>query len=117
MTLKSQMAIDARFSILDTDEMAELISYKPYGGTPRTIKAVVIREPLQTRTMDEGRTSDKQCQVYIANHATEGINSVDLRRDKVSLPVRVGEVATDWVVSAVVSKDDGMWHLLCTGAV
>lgn len=116
MTLKNQMGVDARMKILDTDEMAELITYTPFGGTPKTIKAVVIREPLKTRSMDDNRTLDRECQIHIANDASAGVTAVNTRFDKVSLPVNEGEVNVNWLVSAVVSKDEGMWHLVITGA-
>jgi len=115
MTLKNQMGIDARMSILDTDELAESICYTPYGGTQKTIKAIVVREPLQSRSIDENRTSERQCQIHIANDATDGITAVTVRFDKVAFPIRPGETAVSWVVGSVVSKDDGMWHLMVTG--
>lgn len=117
MSLKDQMLRDARQAILNTDEMAELITYTPYGGSGRTIKAIVNREPLKTSSIDEGRTLQRHCRVFVANHASDGVVSVAVRRDKVSLPVNEGGVSVVWDVSQVLSKDEGMWELLLTGGL
>ena len=112
MSFKSQLDDDAVNVFLNTDEFAESLVYTPYAGTPVTIKAIIVRERIDPGSEDHGRILQNQSEIYIANDADEGITSVDKGRDKVSFPKLVGGTAVDWSVVDVLSKDDGMWHLL-----
>lgn len=105
------MALDAVGVFLNDDEFAEEITYTPYGGTPRTIKAIVVRERLGTNPEDSGRTLRNECEIFIANHATSGVTSVDKGDDSVSFPEQIGGSAINWFIMDIISKDDGMWHL------
>ena len=111
MTLKSKLPEDAKGMFLNSDEFAELITYTPNGESPKVIKALVVRERLQADGPDQGRVLNRQAEVYIANHATEGVTSVDKGNDTVSFPVFVEGSAVTWKVVEVLGKDEGMWHL------
>lgn len=113
MSLKDQMLRTARTAILDTGEFAENISYTPYGGSAKTIKAIVDRQDMQAESVDGGNTLARYIRISVANHADDGILSVSVRKDKVSVPWREGGTAEDWLVHQVESKDSGMWTLLC----
>lgn len=111
MTLKSQLPGDAKAAFLNSDEFSELVTYTPNGGSPKIIKAVVVRERLQADGPDQGRVLNRQAEIYIANHATDGVTSVDKGNDTVSFPVFVEGSAVPWKVVEVLGKDEGMWHL------
>ena len=111
MTLKSQFPEDAKDAFLNSDEFAESITYTPNGGSPKVIKALVVRERLQADGPDQGRVLNRQAEIYIANDATEGVTSVDKGNDTVSFPVFVEGSAVPWKVVEVLGKDEGMWHM------
>lgn len=114
MSFKDQINRTAKCAILDTGEFAETITFTPYGGSAKSIKAVVDRHDLNTIGVDQNLSLSRQCRVHVANDATYGITSVNERQDKVTLPPVEGETAVDWLVSRVLYKDEGMWGLLCT---
>jgi len=111
VTLKSQFPEDAKDAFLNSDEFAESITYTPNGGSPKVIKALVVRERLQADGPDQGRVLNRQAEIYIANDATEGVTSVDKGNDTVSFPVFVEGSAVPWKVVEVLGKDEGMWHM------
>lgn len=113
MSLRSKMVSDMKAHILNTDQFAETILYKVYGGSNLTIKAVVQREQLQSFGYDQDRTNSKKIMVHVANDVDDGITSVNERFDKVSVPEFDGGVAIDWLVTEVKHKDAGSWILVC----
>ncbi len=112
MTLKTQMSSDAIKVYLNSDEFAEVITYTPKGGSAKSIKAVIVRNRLEAGTEDAGRILRNQCEVYIANDATDGVTSVDKGDDILQFPEQVGGSNISWVVEDIISKSGGMWHLL-----
>lgn len=111
MTFKTQLSEDGKNLFLNTDEFAESIIYTPNGGSPKVIKALVVRERLQADGPDQGRVLNRQAEIYVANDAVQGIASVDKGNDTVSFPVFVEGSAVSWKVVEVLGKDEGMWHL------
>ncbi len=112
MTLKTQLSIDAVKVYLNSDEFAETITYTPKNGSPKSIKAVVIRGRLGAGGEDAGRILRNQCEVYIANDTTDGVTSVDKGDDKLDFPKLAGGVSVTWVVEDILSMDEGIWRLL-----
>lgn len=97
---------------LNSDEFAEEITYTPNGGSPITINAIVTRSRLDPAEEDGGRILQNQCEIQIANDATDGVTSVDKGNDMVSLPAVVGGDSVEWVVIDILEADEGAWHLL-----
>lgn len=112
MTLKTKMQADAVQTFLNTDEFAETITYTPYGGTNKSIKALVDRKRLEPMTETSGRFLSNTAEVMIANHATYGVTSVAKGYDKVIMEKSPGGDSQTWLVIDVMASDDGMWHLL-----
>lgn len=113
MSLRDQMAFDMKYRILNNDEFSENVAYTPYGGSGKTIKALVIRERLETSPQDAGRAMNRRAEIYIANDATLGVSVVDKGRDEVQMPVYEGGSPFEtWTVIDVISKDSGAWRLL-----
>ena len=107
------MVSDARNIFLNANEFAEQITYAPSGGVPKTIKAVVDRSRVDSSVQDSGRLVGKQAEIWIANHATDGVTSVNKGNDVVSMPnYNEGGSSVNWRVVEIIHKDEGMWHLL-----
>jgi len=111
MSFKDIVKSDAINTTLNPDELAEEIAYTPLDQDAKTIKAVVVREPIEPGSEDQGRILQKQAEIHIANDADEGVSSVNINGDMVSFPVRIGEDAVDWALIKIVKKDSGLWQL------
>lgn len=113
MSLKTRMLEDMAYRILNNDEFSENIVYTPYGGTAKTIKAVVIRERLETSPQDAGRALHRQAEIFIANDATYGMAAVQKGQDSIQMAVyEGGSPMVVWSVEDILSKDSGAWRLL-----
>lgn len=113
MSLRTGMLADMAYCILNNDEHAENIVYTPYGGTAKTIKAVAIRERLQTSPQDAGRAIHRQAEVYIANDATYGMATVKKGQDEIQMAVYDGgSPMVVWSVIDILANDAGAWRLL-----
>jgi hypothetical protein len=112
MTLKTKMAADTLQTFLNTNEFAEDITYVPYGGTNKSIKAVLIRRGLDPAGEDTGRIMHNQVEIMIARDINYGMTSIKKGQDKVILPANIGGDDDIWLVVDILGQDDGMWHLL-----
>jgi len=91
-----------------TDVFAEAVTYKPYGGTPRAIYAIVTRQqPGPIGDAPHGHSPFLKLDVE--NSAVTGISSgeVDCGKDLVSLPVRIGDAAQDRRITDILFQDAG----------
>ena len=112
MAFKDRLLQDARLAFLSED-IAEMISYTPFGESPKLIKAVVRRDRLEPSAQDQSRLLAKQAEIWVSNHEEDGILLVTKGEDIVSMPVyEGGSPSVDWRVIEILSKDPGMWHLL-----
>lgn len=98
---------------------AEDVIYHPRGGSPRTIKAVVDRQPRQALP-EVGTTLAAFQVVEVRNVATSvdddgygGIASseIDLNGDEIELPVRVGAPAEKRRLTEILTQDEGVLKL------
>lgn len=112
MSFKTKLKNDSRDCFLNADEFAEEITYCPYGGANKGIKAIVNRQRVSPAGEDGGRTLVKDIEVMIANDDTYGMASINKGYDKVIIPKTVGGVDAIYFVADVIGQDDGMWHLL-----
>ena len=112
MGFKDQIVEDARNIFLDsTTGFAEDIVYTPYGGTAKTIKAVVERKTLEPNQQGSTSIVGRELEISILNDADEGVADVVKGQDKVSLPVWSGGESVDWVVVDISFKDEAMFLL------
>ena len=113
MTFKDNLSTDAYTTFLNTSEHAEVITYTPNGGSPASIKAIVIRQRVEPASEDHGRGLKNEVEIMIANDATYGVTSVDKGNDTVALKKVIGDTSdTIYFLADILSHDDGMWHLL-----
>ena len=77
--------------------------------TERQITALVNRQPVDDLG-DMPKGTAPRLTINVRNDATYGISSseIDLGRDKVSVPVRIGEAAQERKLSKILSQDAGM---------
>lgn len=117
MSLAERIVTDAAAVFLNSDHFAETVTYYPHRfgtpATPRTIKAVVIRNQVSAFNPDEQIVPEFE--VRVANNSTTGISSDELNTggDRIGLAVRVGETATKRSVQLLSEHDTGMLVLIC----
>lgn len=77
------------------DTFGEDVIYTPYGGSARTIKAIVKRNP-DAQIGPDGEALAPLLEITVENHATRGISTATMNghgADKVTVAVRKGETA------------------------
>lgn len=111
MTFQDQTLNDAKDCLMNTDEFAEEVVYTPYGGSAKTVDAIVVREQIQKNEQALGQIGERVFELYILNDATLGVTSVKKGQDIVSLPVLIGGSSVNFSVVDIISKDDALWHL------
>jgi len=113
VSFKDAVKQDAYTAFLNADEFAETVTYTPYGGEARSIKAIIERGRLEPAAEDHGRMLANSVEIMIANHAEYGVVSVNKGNDTVALKKTLGDESdTVFFVADVISHDEGMWHLL-----
>jgi len=110
MGFREQYAADM-VNLMNMGEISEQISYTPYGGTLKTIKAVVKRWGFEKSAEGMNKTLARYAEVLIANNATYGVDSVSVGMDIVSMAKVPGGAVIDWVVVEIVNGDCGSWQL------
>lgn len=111
MTLRSKLSTDSGSVFLNSDHFAESITYTPHNELSKTIKAVIDRSPVRPVERGGRPSPVNIVEIWIANHATDGVTSVKERFDKVSLPLREGGAAVDLRITKVIEQDAGLWRL------
>ena len=114
MSFKTRLQTDSILTFLNSNEFAEEILYTAKGAAEKSIKAIVERKPPGPDDGSGGRVIEDALEVSIANNATYGIATVTIGADKVSFPKNIGGTDIEWLVTAIVSQDEGMWRLLVT---
>lgn len=112
MSFKGNVASDVEKVILNKDEFAEDVVYTPKGGSPKTIRAIIVRGRLDSGAEDSGRTLRKQCEVHIANNVLTGVTLVNKGSDTLQFSEVIGGSNVTWVVLDILRQDFAMWHLL-----
>jgi len=118
MTNPLTLQADMTDIFLDSGSQEDII-YTPSGGTAKTIKAVINRDGLNSTNTSRrtgGETQSKNryyaISIIIATDATEGINTVTVKEDKVQLKKRFNDSEnTTFRVSGIIMDDEGAWEL------
>jgi hypothetical protein len=113
MTLRETMVTDALSVFCNTDDFAQSAVYTKAAGGTRTINAVVIRDGYES----DANTGQEApvFEVHVANSATSGISSSELRvgQDTLTFAERIGKTATLRTITRLMSHDEGMLVLEC----
>lgn len=106
MTLKDQMAADSLAVLLNTDEMADSVSYSAVSLSfaARTISAVVNIEHVTDSKRQDGQLWPRAACIGISRDTTDGIPD-PARDDRVTIN---GEV---WTVTGIKFMDDSWAEL------
>ncbi|MEM6260155.1 MAG: hypothetical protein AAGI37_17910 [Planctomycetota bacterium] len=93
------------------DALGEPITYLPTSGATRSIVGVVDRDAPTSPSPSGMRGRPKgNVQVTVRNSSTLGIDldELNLGGDKIALPMKVGQAATDRPIKTLVSQAFGM---------
>jgi hypothetical protein len=120
MSLRDVIAADALTVFCNTGDFAEIVTYYPHRffgeavRPARAIKAVVIREQIETLSEDV-ITNAPSFEVHVANSSTLGISSdeIDTGGDQIEFPPRDGKTAERRTITRLVTQDNGMLVLEC----
>lgn len=90
-------------------DFAETVVYRPREGEPRTIQALVDRDPPEALGEDV-TTRTPVLHVTVRNDSVAGITAaeVDTGGDRIDLPLRVGGSATTRPIVGIVRQDAGL---------
>lgn len=108
MSFEDQVAIDIRQNVFNTDEFAETVTYTPKGGVAKSIKAVVQRDPIRL-IGGQREYPTKTVRLRIQKDATYGVDTVKVSGDTVTLPLVVGGVPEELVVTTILKQNAFMW--------
>jgi hypothetical protein len=113
MTLKDVIRDDGLVLVTPT-EFGEPVTYLKRNGFSRAISAVVIRQTV-TVLGEDGDSVLPIFEVHVHNNNVTGISSDELNRggDGISIPVKVGELATRRTITRLIDHDEGMLVLEC----
>jgi hypothetical protein len=103
-------------SFLADDFFAEDVTYTPNGGTAKAVRAVVFRKGMKTRTQRNDAAAGSQQNLYdvtvaISRDPTDGIETVTLKSDTISLQNNIGDAVSVFRVTGIMSQDSGCWYL------
>lgn len=90
----------------------ETVTYLPFGGDSRSISAIVNRnQPAELGDAPHGHAP--LLTMAVQNDAASGISSAEINtgKDKVKLPVRIGQTAQERLITKILSQDAGMMKL------
>lgn len=105
-TLMDDIAADAATFV---NEFSESVVYRPFGGTARTISALVNRfPPNQLPGVPEA--SLPSVVLTVRNNATTGISSTELDTggDRLDVAIRYGETASTREIARLLKSDAGL---------
>lgn len=93
---------------LNVDEFAEEVTYTPADGDPVVIKAVVVRQEINSGGENASRTLRNQAELFVS---VADVVNVDRCGDRFTLKDVEG-LNREARVAEILGHDDGMWHLL-----
>jgi hypothetical protein len=112
MSFEDLIKSDLQNAVLNTDELAEEITYVTKSGVQSTINAIVERDLLESAG-GGADTRHKYIDIVIANDADAGVTSVDLTGDYVLVPEYAGHPAIRYRIVRILDVDAAGWALRC----
>jgi len=103
------LTVDAAKFLTD---FGETITYRPDGGKPRRITAIVERQDAEAEPA-AGRTRQPGISIVVQNDCLAGISAdeIDIGTDKVELALRVGGEQAQRALGEIISQDEGILTL------
>jgi hypothetical protein len=105
MALHDYMAADMAI-VTGTDDHGETVTYRPYGGTARSITAIVERDD-ETDVDVASNVTAPLITITVANSATAGISATEIKvgADQIDVADRPGKTATSRVILRIIEQD------------
>jgi hypothetical protein len=89
----------------------ETITYTPYGGSPKSIKAIVNRQGIKP-TFNVSKSKTEAIEIWIQNDATLGVTTIDQGSDRVTMKPRLDKPAREMSIGEVFAdSDQSTWHI------
>lgn len=95
--------------IQDVDENYIVVDYTE--ETSKTIKALPFRSTITPNEQNANRTIVREMEILILCDEEYGIPSVKKGEDIISVPVQIGQDPVDFVVGAIIEKDEAIYRL------
>ena len=87
----------------------ELVTYRPWNGTEQTFRALVERQPSQIASTAAGSYSVNTLEVTFPMDATDGVLTVQPRKDRIQFKKTLGDSQeTEFVVQKIIREDSGI---------
>lgn len=87
----------------------EVVTYLPYGGVAKQFKAIVERRPSQIGGGPAGPMPVNSMQVSFPMDVTDGVMTVQPRKDVVKFRKNLGDQQdTEFVVQKIMQEDTGL---------
>lgn len=110
MTLRDLQRMHARGVMTSLAHHGEEVVYRPKGGTPRTVRAVVHR--LGKQRSEDGAYAGVLARVTLVNHATDGTALV-ADGDEIEFAVLQGGAVTVNAIRSVISQTAQFFVVEC----
>ena len=111
-TLSDDLVDDVGRTFLATDHFAELATYTPLDGVPRTITIVIHDDELRRDDQQAHRLESRTLRLSVARSASDGIDNPQ-RNEKL---VRVAEPTVVWSLARVIDADAAVYDLEFTAS-
>ena len=97
---------DNDFGFFDSDIFGVAVTFRPWNGTPRTIK-ISAPEPVDPTEEELQRNIREVMLIHVSNHATRGIliTTFIANKDQIDLAYRPGETPRTYTLRVPVSVD------------
>ncbi len=97
-------------SVFMVDQLGgELVTYTPYGLSPRRFKAIVERRPTQVQSTGSHQYATNTMELLIPMDATNGVMSIKERFDRVKFKKILSDTQeTEFSVNKIIKEDAGL---------
>lgn len=92
------------------DHFGEEVTFSPYGGSPRTIDAIVTRQ-MPVPLSEVPTQLLPNIDVWIRRHATNGALTINVNQDTITTPVQIGGSAVAQLITDILFEDASWFHL------
>lgn len=103
---------DAEFMIQTSPQPYEWVTYTPYRGIPRQIKALVTRMQLQrTERNQEQILTKRPIEIFVSKDPVKGVNAPTIGKDIMEFLEHLHDSDTkEFSVAVILSEDPGAYR-------
>ena len=107
MSLWDDVESDAADVLLNTDDLAETVTYAPLDGDAVSVAALIDRGAFMGIQVSDGEVETRSATVYVA----QAVVTDPQWQDQMSFAERRGGTAVDWVVTPPWRTAGALWAL------